>query len=92
MHEKTSKAVDYFFPGLIKCLVQHKRGLVPNFQLLRKMFSYLTMIDDFDEQIEKYWDKYEKKISQWYLAQKKPASEQYLLNNPRLWYNDLDCL
>ena len=29
------------------------------------------MIDDFDVQIEKYWDKYEKKISAWYLAQKK---------------------
>jgi hypothetical protein len=30
------------------------------------------MIDDFDVQIERYWDKYEKKISAWYLAQKKP--------------------
>ena len=38
----------------------------------RKMFSYLTMIDDFDVQIEKYWDKYEKRISEWYLAQKRP--------------------
>lgn len=36
------------------------------------MFSYLTMIDDFDEQIERYWDKYEKRISAWYLAQKRP--------------------
>jgi phosphoserine phosphatase len=30
------------------------------------------MIDDFDTQIEKYWDKYESRISEWYLAQKKP--------------------
>ena len=29
------------------------------------------MVNDFDVQIEKYWDKYEKKISSWYLAQKK---------------------
>ena len=36
------------------------------------MFSYLTMVDDFDVQIEKYWDKYEKRISAWYLAQKRP--------------------
>ena len=28
--------------------------------------------DDFDEQIERYWDKYEKRISAWYLAQKQP--------------------
>ena len=31
----------------------------------------LGMIDDFDEQIEKFWDKHEKRISAWYLAQKK---------------------
>ena len=61
-----------FFPGLIKSVIQHKRGKIPNHQLQRKMFSYLTMIDDFDVQIERYWDKYEKKISAWYLAQKKP--------------------
>ena len=30
------------------------------------------MIDDFDVQIEKFWDKHEKRISAWYLAQKKP--------------------
>ena len=61
-----------FFPGLLRSLIQHKRGKIPNYQLQRKMFSYLTMIDDFDVQIERYWDKYEKKISAWYLAQKKP--------------------
>ena len=38
----------------------------------RIVFSYLTQVDDFDEQIERYWDKYEKRISQWYLDQKKP--------------------
>ena len=38
----------------------------------RKFFGYLTLIDDFDEQIERYWDKNEKKIAPWYLAQKRP--------------------
>ena len=38
----------------------------------RKFFSYLTLIDDFDEQIERYWNKNEKKIASWYLAQKRP--------------------
>ena len=37
----------------------------------RRLFSYLTLVDDFDVQIEKYWDKNEKKIAPWYLAQKK---------------------
>ena len=38
----------------------------------REFFGYLTLIDDFDEQIERYWDKNEKRISAWYLAQKSP--------------------
>ena len=37
-----------------------------------KFFGYLTLIDDFDEQIERFWDKNEKKIASWYLAQKRP--------------------
>ena len=60
-----------FFPSVIKALIQHKRGTIPNYMLQRKMFSYITMIDDFEEQIERYWDKHEKRISAWYLAQKK---------------------
>ncbi len=61
-----------YAPGLLKSIIQYKRGKIPNCQLQRKMFSYLTMIDDYDEQIERYWDKYESRISEWYLAQKKP--------------------
>ena len=37
----------------------------------RKFFGYLMLIDDFDVQIERYWDKNKKKIAQWYLAQKR---------------------
>ena len=40
-------------------------------QMQRKFFGYLTLIDDFDEQIEKYWDENEKKIAPWYLVQKR---------------------
>ena len=60
-----------YFPGVIKSLVLHKMGKLPNYMLQRKMFSFLTMIDDYDEQIERYWDKYENRISSWYLAQKR---------------------
>ncbi|WP_036612670.1 haloacid dehalogenase-like hydrolase [Oribacterium sp. P6A1] len=60
-----------YLPGVIKTLILHKMGILPNYRLQRKMFSYLTMIDDFDTQIELYWDKYESRISEWYLAQKK---------------------
>ena len=61
-----------YLPDVLKNVILYKRGKVPNYLMQRKMFSYLTMIDDFDEQIEKYWNKNEKKIAAWYLAQKKP--------------------
>jgi phosphoserine phosphatase len=61
-----------YFPQALKSYFKFKKGKIPNYLMQRKMFSYLTMIDDFDAQIEKYWDKYEKRISEWYLAQKRP--------------------
>ncbi len=61
-----------YLPGMLFGLIGHKLGWIPNCELQRWMFSYLTKIDDFDEQIERYWDKYEKRISAWYLAQKRP--------------------
>lgn len=61
-----------FFPGVIKSFIQYKLKMIPNYRLQRELFRYLTLVDDFDEQIEKYWDKNEKRISAWYLAQKRP--------------------
>ena len=61
-----------YFPRVLKSLILYKLGKIPNYLMQRRMFSYLTMVDDFDEQIERYWDTYEKRISAWYLAQKKP--------------------
>ena len=61
-----------FLPKAVWNLILRKRGKMPEYLMQRKFFSYLTLIDDSDEQIERYWDKYEKRISSWYLAQKKP--------------------
>ena len=52
-------------------LILKKAGKIPEYLLQRRFFGYLTMIDDFDEQIKQYWNKNEKKIAAWYLAQKK---------------------
>ncbi len=60
-----------FFPKMMKNLFLRKIGKMPEYQVQRKFFGYLTMVDDFEEQIERYWDKNEKKISAWYLAQKR---------------------
>ena len=61
-----------YFPRAIKAFVQYKRGKIPNYQLQCEVFSYLTKVDDFGVQIERYWDKNERKIASWYLAQKRP--------------------
>ena len=61
-----------FAPKAIKNVILKKKGKLSEAAMQRKFFSYLTLIDDFDKQIERYWDKNEKKISAWYLAQKKP--------------------
>ena len=60
-----------YFPRLVKVMIQRKMGKIPEYLKHRKFLSYLTMIDDFDEQIEKYWNKNEKRIASWYLKQKK---------------------
>ena len=61
-----------FFPKAVKNLILRKLGKMPEYLMQRKFFGYLTLIDDFEEQIERYWDKNEKRISSWYLAQKRP--------------------
>jgi phosphoserine phosphatase len=53
-------------------LYLRKKGRINEAQMQREFFGYLTLVDDFDEQIVKYWDINEKKISAWYLAQKRP--------------------
>lgn len=61
-----------FAPKAIKNLILRKTGKMPEYLMQRKFFSYLMLIDDFEVQIERYWDKNEKKIAPWYLKQKKP--------------------
>lgn len=61
-----------FMPKVIRNLILRKLGKMPEYLMQREFFGYLTMIDDFDEQIELYWDKNESRISSWYLAQKSP--------------------
>ena len=61
-----------FAPKTVKNMILKKRGKIPEYLMQREFFGYLTLIDDFDEQIKRYWDKNEKRIAKWYLAQKKP--------------------
>lgn len=60
-----------FFPKALKNLILCKMKKMPEYLMQREFFGYLTLIDDFDEQIVRYWDKNEKKIAPWYLAQKR---------------------
>ena len=61
-----------YFPKTMRNLYLRKKGRINEAQMQREFFGYLTLVDDFDEQIVKYWDINEKKISAWYLAQKRP--------------------
>ena len=61
-----------YFPKVMKSLAGYKKGKVQRYQFERTFFSFLTQVDDFDEQIEKFWDKNEYRISEWYLKQKRP--------------------
>ena len=59
-------------PRAIEAFVQYKMGKIPNYRLRCTVFSYLMQVDDFEVQIERYWDRSEGKISAWCLAQKRP--------------------
>ena len=61
-----------FFPKAMKNLLLRKLNKISEEQMQCEFFGYLTNIDDFDEQIKRYWDKNEKRIAKWYLAQKRP--------------------
>ncbi len=61
-----------YLPKVVKSLLQYKKGKLPRYKFERTFFSFLKQVDDFDEQIEKFWDKNECRISRWYLEQKRP--------------------
>lgn len=61
-----------YLPMAAKNLILYEAGKIPEYLFLRRFFRYLCMIDDFEDQIERFWDKYEKNISEWYLKQKRP--------------------
>ena len=61
-----------YAPHAAKSVALYKLGKMPSYRMLREIYSYLKHVDDFETQIERYWDKNERRISPWYLAQKKP--------------------
>ena len=61
-----------FFPRALANLIRYKLGKMPRHLMMRHFFSFLMKIEDYDVQIERFWDKHENRISAWYLAQKRP--------------------
>ena len=60
-----------FAPKAVWYMTLYHIGKIPRHQAERKIFGFLGMIDDFDTEIERFWDKHEKRISAWYLADRK---------------------
>ena len=61
-----------YVPPMLAEAAAYKLGKVPAYQLIRTFFSFLKEVPDFDEQIEAFWNKNEKHIAKWYLAQRRP--------------------
>lgn len=61
-----------YLPKALAAVIGHGIGRVPRYVMERTFFSFLCKVNDFDVQIERFWDKHEKNISDWYLAQKRP--------------------
>ena len=61
-----------YLPKALAAVIGHGIGKVPRYVMERTFFSFLCKVNDFDVQIERFWDKHEKNISDWYLAQKRP--------------------
>ena len=61
-----------YLPKALAAVIGHGIGKVPRYVMERTFFSFLCKVNDFDVQIEHFWDKHEKNISDWYLAQKRP--------------------
>ena len=71
----TNRQPDLLFtyaPHAAKTMILYKLGKMPKHRMMREIFRYLMLVEDCDEQIERFWDEHEKKIAPWYLAQKKP--------------------
>ena len=63
-----------FFPKAITNLIKYKKGSMKRAKMMKEYFKFLRKdrLKDFDKLIQKFSDKNEKKISKWYLNQKKP--------------------
>ncbi len=60
-----------YCPRVLWSFIKYKLGFLPNFRMQRELFRFLTLINDFDEQIERFWDAHESRICSWYLQQKR---------------------
>jgi len=60
-----------YVPRMLFDVVKYKLRIISMYKFGRSFFRYMTLIPDFDKQIEAFWDKNEKNISQWYMKQKK---------------------
>jgi len=60
-----------YVPKMLIDAAKYKLGIIPMYRFARSFFKYITMIPNFDKEIEAFWDKNEKHISKWYLKQKR---------------------
>lgn len=65
------KLIFKYLPNLIKHYILYSFGKIGTSRFRSKLNSIVRYLDNPDEDVKRFWKKYEKHISKWYLEQKK---------------------
>lgn len=65
------KLIFKYLPNLIKHYILNSLGKIRASRLRAKLNSVVRYLDNPDEDVKKFWEKNEKRISKWYLEQKR---------------------
>ena len=80
-----TRAVVYALPTMAKGALDYAAGKSGKAELKTGLFSFLAWLDNTDEIVQEFWDRYRANIGQWYLDRRKPddvivsASPEFLL-------------
>ena len=69
-------------PGTIRSFLGYRQGSKSAKELKQQLFSFLPAIKDVDATVHKFWNKNEKRLGKWYLAQKR-SDDLVLSASPR---------
>ena len=69
-------------PGSIRSYLAYRQGSKSAKELKQQLFSFLPAVQDIDETVNRFWEKNERRLGAWYLAQKR-SDDLILSASPR---------